>query len=202
MKTLAQIEPRTPIASLPFTIASPGGYYVTTNLTGVAASQGIIIQSDDVTLDLNGFTLTGVAGALSGITLGANAVNVEIRNGTLSHWALGVDARAANHCRFEGLRVSLNGAIGLATGIASFIQSCTAISNQGIGISTDQGSTINDSRAWGSQQHGFSIGSGSQLKNCTASFNMGNGFVLSDNCLMADCALPIRRSSDLNTPCG
>jgi hypothetical protein len=32
MKTLAQIEPRTPIASLPFTIAGPGGYYLTTNL--------------------------------------------------------------------------------------------------------------------------------------------------------------------------
>jgi hypothetical protein len=33
MKTLAQIEPRTPIAAAPFTISAPGSYYLTTNLT-------------------------------------------------------------------------------------------------------------------------------------------------------------------------
>jgi hypothetical protein len=33
MKTLAQIEPRTPISSAPFTISVPGSYYLTTNLT-------------------------------------------------------------------------------------------------------------------------------------------------------------------------
>jgi hypothetical protein len=31
MKTLAQIEPRTPIASAPFTISAPGSYYLTTH---------------------------------------------------------------------------------------------------------------------------------------------------------------------------
>jgi len=36
MKTLTQIEPRTPIESLPFTITQPGSYYLTKNLAGVS----------------------------------------------------------------------------------------------------------------------------------------------------------------------
>ena len=69
MKTLGQIEPRLPISALPFTISSPGAYYVTTNLTGVTNAQGILIQSDDVTLDLSGFTLTGVAARSTALPL-------------------------------------------------------------------------------------------------------------------------------------
>src|SRR5260370_272164 len=40
MKTLTQIEPRTPINSVPFNLALPGSYYLVTNLTGVAAADG------------------------------------------------------------------------------------------------------------------------------------------------------------------
>src|SRR5437764_14937595 len=61
MKTLGQIEPRTPISALPFAIQTPGSYYLTTNLTGTAGSHGITINSSDVTLDLCGFTLSGLS---------------------------------------------------------------------------------------------------------------------------------------------
>src|ERR1022692_1207533 len=56
MKTLDQIEPRTPISSLPFTITVPGSYYVTSNLT--ASSGGILIATNNVTLDLDGSALS------------------------------------------------------------------------------------------------------------------------------------------------
>jgi hypothetical protein len=59
MKSLDQIEPRRPISSLPFTIASPGSYYLTTNLTGVTGTSGITIATNDVTLDLKGFCSLG-----------------------------------------------------------------------------------------------------------------------------------------------
>src|SRR5437868_8408613 len=62
MKTLQQVEPRTPISTLPFTISASGSYYLTTNLTGVAGSDGITISASDVTLDLKGFTMTGAGG--------------------------------------------------------------------------------------------------------------------------------------------
>src|SRR4029077_1681350 len=55
MKTLDQIEPRTPISSLPYTISAPGSYYVTANLTGISGQNGINISANDVTIDLGGF---------------------------------------------------------------------------------------------------------------------------------------------------
>ena len=38
MKTLEQVEPRTPVSSLPFTITQSGSYYLTTTLALAAAS--------------------------------------------------------------------------------------------------------------------------------------------------------------------
>ena len=59
MKSLDQLEPRTPISSVPYTITQSGSYYLTTNLTANPAEYGIAVLADDVTIDLNGFTLTG-----------------------------------------------------------------------------------------------------------------------------------------------
>src|SRR6267378_5566906 len=67
MKTLTQIEPRTPISSLPYTITNAGSYYLTTNLTGASGSNGVTIASGNVTLDLNGFALLGVPGTQDGV---------------------------------------------------------------------------------------------------------------------------------------
>src|SRR3979411_1007872 len=63
MKTLSQIEPRTAISFTPFVIPNAGSYYVTTNLVGISGTNGIVISSGNVTLDLNGFALLGVAGS-------------------------------------------------------------------------------------------------------------------------------------------
>ena len=59
MKTLAEVEPRTPISSIPITISEFGSYYLTGNLTGLPGTNGITIISDSVTIDLNGFALIG-----------------------------------------------------------------------------------------------------------------------------------------------
>jgi hypothetical protein len=81
MKPLDQVEPRTPITSVPHTIASSGSYYLTKNLT--AAGTAITISVDDVALDLCGFTLTGPgSGTNYGIYMNARK-NIEIRNGTI-----------------------------------------------------------------------------------------------------------------------
>lgn len=59
MKTLQQIEPRTAIAALPVTITNAGSFYLTTNLTGTAGQNGIIIAANGVTLDLGGIHAGG-----------------------------------------------------------------------------------------------------------------------------------------------
>jgi len=84
MKTLAQIEPRTPIFSAPFTITQPGSYYLTTNLT-TTVSNAIVIVVSGVSLDLNGFTISStVANAANGgtaILLGSGLSDITIVNG-------------------------------------------------------------------------------------------------------------------------
>lgn len=82
MKSLDQVEARTPIASAPFTISAPGSYYLTANLT-VASGNAITISADDVTLDLNGFTISSTAPSSSGtgVNLTSTRRNVRIRNG-------------------------------------------------------------------------------------------------------------------------
>src|ERR1039458_3298480 len=57
MKSLDQIEARTPISSVPYTISAPGSYYLTGNLA-VSSGTAITIAANQVTLDLNGFTLS------------------------------------------------------------------------------------------------------------------------------------------------
>lgn len=87
MKTLTEVEPRTPISSVPYYVTNSGSYYLTGNLLydsefGLAAIQ---ISASGVTIDLNGFSLlstTNVTGA--GIRVAGSALmNIKIRNGMI-----------------------------------------------------------------------------------------------------------------------
>ena len=84
MKTLDQMEPRTPIkqASLPFTINASGSYYVTENLS-VASGNAITINANGVTLDLTGFTITSTSATAAGsaVLLNSGLHDVSILNG-------------------------------------------------------------------------------------------------------------------------
>jgi hypothetical protein len=86
MKSLDQIEARTPISSAPFTISVSGSYYLTGNLA-VTSGAGVIIAADFVTLDLNGYTISSTAGsaANAGVGLsGSSHHDITIRNGHIS----------------------------------------------------------------------------------------------------------------------
>lgn len=82
MKSLDQIEARTPIASAPFTINKPGSYFLTTNLT-VTGGDAITIATNAVTLDLSGFTIgsTAVSATGSGILIQSGFRDITISNG-------------------------------------------------------------------------------------------------------------------------
>lgn len=83
MKTLDQVEARTPISGAT-TISTPGSYYLTGNIN-VASGNGINITTDNVTLDLNGFTISSTASAPSGNGVNINGLrsHVTIRNGNI-----------------------------------------------------------------------------------------------------------------------
>ncbi len=73
---------RTPISSAPYTITDNGSYYLTTNLT-VSGGHAITIAANNVTLDLNGFTISSTAPSATGVAilLSGYRTNVAIYNG-------------------------------------------------------------------------------------------------------------------------
>src|SRR5208282_2069453 len=80
MKSLDQIEARTAItntASL-VTISQPGSYYLTHNLT-VSTGDGIDINTNGVTLDLNGFTISSTATSATGYGILLNGLGAGAR---------------------------------------------------------------------------------------------------------------------------
>jgi hypothetical protein len=87
MKSLAQIEPRTAITNTgAVTISQPGSYYLTTNIS-VSSGDAITISTNNVTLDLNGFTISStqpVAATNSAILLKGGRTNIAICNGHIS----------------------------------------------------------------------------------------------------------------------
>ena len=155
MKTLDQIEARTPISVAPFTISQSGSYYLTRNLN-VTNGDAITIAANGVTLDLNGFIISSTANPAggTGVLLGSAVKNVTILNG---HIAGGVIATFAGNAatyagpgfmngifytgtapanvRVSGVSVSgcLSHGINLATN-STVIESCTTHTTGSIGL--------------------------------------------------------------------
>ena len=181
MKTLDQVQPRTPVdathtpgdALSLFKIASSGSYYLTGNITGVSNLHGILIAAPNVTLDLNGFSLTGVPGSLDGI----NATNTApsspglvVRNGTVGGWGgNGINAQfGAPGARFSALLLLTNGLSGLRA-VGAVITDCVAQGNTAGGSSTYGIHAVN-----------------SRVVNCVAKANV-NGIQGSGGCVIEGC---------------
>ena len=89
MKTLDQIEPRTPlgtpgvVTTSTIVIGQPGSY-VLVGPVSVASGDGITINADNVTLDLNGFTISSTANPRAGSGVASTGVGVSVKNGIIA----------------------------------------------------------------------------------------------------------------------
>lgn len=135
--TLPQVEPRSPIppvgwnGTFPIVISQPGSYFFTRSLTGTLNANGIEITTDNVTVDLNGFTLTG-AGNQSGIKVIGQRSGLHIRNGVVRTWDSGVEAWWAGGeavCSSVDHVTALGNVFGIRMGFDSDITDCNASGN-------------------------------------------------------------------------
>jgi hypothetical protein len=113
------------ISTVPYTISSPGEYRLSQDLTYAGQNSAIVIASDDVVLDLAGFTLSGTAGPMSlanGI-YAWNRRNLTVRNGRLSGFLFGVliSGDASANYVVEGITASSNWYYGIAAGSANAV---------------------------------------------------------------------------------
>ena len=192
MRTLNQIEPRTPIASLPFVITECGSYYLTKCLEGTADGNGIVVQTGGVTIDLNGFTLRGGPGSLNGIlvTPGASLTSpVRIRNGQLAFWGgSGIRVVTATNSvavLIDDIVTSLNAGSGVLTRDipCTIIKNSYAWENAGDGFNiTDGGGAIFNSCAERNEGNGINVGKGVVVNHCSSYVNEGHGIRAIDGC--------------------
>jgi parallel beta-helix repeat protein len=174
-KTLQQVEPRTPISSLPFVITAPGSYYLTTNLTGAAGQNGIVINGPRVTVDLMGFELRGVGGSLSGILMNP-ATSPHIRNGSIFGWGQdGINGTNGGGGIIEELRVSNNGRYGISFNSGSQIRKCIVFANANVGIILSNDVEVDDCVSNGNGTHGIQAGTGSTIRRCLTVQNSAAG---------------------------
>ena len=196
MKSLDQIEARVPISALPFTIAASGSYYLTTNLTGVSGLNGISIgfNVNDVTVDLNGFTLIGVPGSLHGIT--SSGSRITVMNGIVRNWGSdGVNCAPDQNNVFKNLLAISNGITGLDIGTRGLVENCQAEANATHGIAVAGGSIVRNCLANHNGNIGIncyntgSVGSSATVTGCAAAQNSigisigANSFVSENNLL-------------------
>jgi len=140
MKTLdqldAKLEKRAPITSTgpAFNVTAGGSYYLTRDLT--FTGNGIVITADNVTIDLNGFSLIGTgAGAGNGIAVSGAHKNVVIHNGTIRAFGgVGVQMGTASRSSLENLRVVDNKGAGAQLGPGDTIFHCRFDTNGSAGL--------------------------------------------------------------------
>ncbi len=172
-------------AGFPCVINSSGSYRLTGNLTVPASKDGIDVNVSQVTIDLNGFSITG-PGSSSSIPLGINATNqftVTVANGSVDGFGTGVMTGVFGIVR--NLHADGNGS-GINVGQASLVEGCTA-NNAINGIlagnnSRIHGCTINNAPSAGVDA--ISCGSA-----CAISENTVNGFETNGITATAGCVI-------------
>lgn len=188
-------------AGFPVQLNASGSYRLTGNLNASGNLNGAIqVNSDDVTIDLNGFTITGGgAGITDGISI-AGYKNVELRNGTIRGFTRsGVFTNLFTlYIRVIGVTAIGNTTYGIdLQGEGNIIDGCTALNN-GLGMRVFDGSLVINSVARGNTSFGLALIGGSGFRSNVLTGNNGGdanpqvsgGFELGANVCGTDLVCP------------
>jgi len=206
MKTLDQVEPRTPIndtytpgdANYHHIISQPGSYYLTANFS-MTKSNGIRVDVDGVTIDLKGFAIRRVSGSGGdGITVSGIGHRCTIKNGTIGTsgtpgFAYGVRCLSSpiypRACSLLNVSAFGCSAAGLTAGDGWRLEGCSAHDNAGDGIRTNTGSSLTNCTASSNTGRGIVAGNGNSLTNCAAYDNNGTyGIFANDGSSLTNCS--------------
>ncbi len=174
MKPLDEVEPRVSVNSLEgnssavHVIDQPGSYYLVGDLTGEPGKNGIEISSDNVSLDLNGFSLVGVDASLSGVIVTEPRENIIIRNGFIRNWGEdGINGRE-----------TINGLI---------LKLVVASDNVRFGASCKDGFSVLECQFLRNRVHGFIAGAFGLIQSSVFVGNDSDGVNANSNTEVIDC---------------
>ncbi|MEZ4333326.1 MAG: right-handed parallel beta-helix repeat-containing protein [Myxococcota bacterium] len=184
-------------AGFPVTIdGSAGSSYLLTSDLDVAdaATDGILITTSDVTIDLNGFALhgptvcsgtpttcapTGLGSGIRADRTSGSAASISVRNGSIE--GFGLDGLLLREdARVDEVRVRSNGSTGIQVDASSVVTNCVAERNGSDGIKAiGTGIVSGCTTAW-NHARGIYAGPGSTVTGSTAYRNDGIGIVAGD----------------------
>ncbi len=105
----AEVTECTEITTVPMSITAQGLYCLKGNLlTGISTGTAISIETNNVTIDMNGWRIGGLAGGDASTAIGISSLgrkNVTVRNGSIRGFAAAIqvsDASSSRH-RYEDL---------------------------------------------------------------------------------------------------
>lgn len=176
----------------PIVIDQPGSYKLTSNLDVPAGLKGIVISVPNVTLDLNGYTVSGPmscpdmqpAGALCSKNYWASAIGIHVtagdatvRNGTVRGFQHAGIYAAAGGNSFADLKLKENayGMVNHALYKQSFVTRVSAERNMMVGI-TAEAAAVSSSLARSNGGNGFNVSGASSIIDSISALNRGAGF--------------------------
>lgn len=193
MRTMNELEPRTIIESLPYTITNAGNFVIVKDLRGLVNSNGITINASDVSLDLNGFGLVGVAGSQSGIYMSGVRDRISIRNGNIRNWGeSGIEGAAVRNSQVSDLTICTNGYSGTNTAMSLgdnvIVERCRVLANSGYGISVGSSCKVINCIANNNLGMGISCQENTVIEGCSAAGNLYSGIYSKKSCIMSYCS--------------
>lgn len=155
----------THIATLPYSITSPGYYILDTDCSDVTWSYAIRIGASDVVLDGNGHTLDGIDTTNTYGVMAENVDNITIKSLTLTDWGKGISWNHVNNGHIEVCTASSNNQYGilLLSSSNNILTSNTANSNNeaGIYISGSGTNTLTSNTVSSNNRYGIYLSSSS-----------------------------------------
>mgnify|MGYP000027914264 CR=1 FL=1 len=202
-KTLQEVEPRIAIsqATTPgdadsvFRIAQSGSYYLIAEVEATGARAGIEIDwavASNVSIDLNGFRISGSASTAPGIRtmVFAGGTTLILRNGTIAGMgSWGVDAYAQT-LTIESVSVldCVNGI--KAAGNVVSVTRCKAFRN-GTGFRLEGMARVAECIAEMNTGDGYFTFGTCSFDRCSSLFSGGDGFEIGSGCTITACEVAV-----------
>jgi hypothetical protein len=153
------------------TVVNTGGDGIVVGPASIVTNFGIVILTDDVTIDLNGFAISGPSAPLAstrGIYAATAQRRITVLNGRVSNFGYGI-LLTGPHGHIQRIVATGNVQDGIYAGYQGIVLDCTSMKN-GSGISMVQGgvvrgNTVADNQAQGVWVVGSSLVVGNSVRS-------------------------------------
>jgi parallel beta-helix repeat protein len=177
----------------PYQIKASGSYRLTSDLTVPASTDGIDVTVSNVTVDLNGFTITGPGGSSTPSGISAFDSDVTVENGTVTGFGAGVGVGSFGIVR--NVHADVNGT-GINVSSNTVVEGCTANNSfnaGGQGVNCIAACVISGNIVNGNPFGIFCTGNGCVISGNTAINNKdnaidcnGSGCLISGNTILGN----------------